>query len=345
MASRPGIASLFFLCLIAPARAQEVVPAEKILSPQAAAARPASPPTTPLYDEKAVAKDQITAALMTAKRENQRVLIQWGGNWCAWCIKLNELFKSNSQIQRTLQYEYVVVHVDAGKPAGKNIELGKSYGADLSKYGFPFLTILDAEGKPLANQETAALELDGKDINKGHDPQKVMALLTRHQALPIDAQKALTDAQHQARNSGKRVFVHFGAPWCVWCHRLEAWMASPEVQPILAKEFVDLKIDTDRMTGGKEMLAKHVGSKGSGIPWFAFLDGDGKTLATSDPGGGGNIGFPAAEPEIAHFEKMLKNSTKNLSADDIAKLITSLREAEKVRAAPAGTASPRPATP
>ena len=32
-----------------------------------------------------------------------------------------------------------------------------------------------------------------------------------------------------------RVFLHFGAPWCGWCHRLENWMAKPEVAAILAK--------------------------------------------------------------------------------------------------------------
>jgi len=41
----------------------------------------------------------------------------------------------------------IVLH---GKPAGKNIDLAKSYGADLQKHGFPFLTILDANGKVLA---------------------------------------------------------------------------------------------------------------------------------------------------------------------------------------------------
>lgn len=327
-----AVAALSLVLLVA-AVCGQVVPAEKIVPAEEAKPRSAAQTAAPVYDEKADAKEQIAAALAKAKRENQRVLVQWGGNWCPWCIKLNELFKTNSQISRTLMYEYVVVHVDAGKPAGKNVELAKSYDADLAKHGYPFLTILDADAKVLANQETAALEVDGKEISKGHDPQKAMALLTRHKADPLDAQKVLADAQDQARKSGKRLFVHFGAPWCGWCHRMEDWMAGPEIQPILAKGFIDVKIDTDRMNGGKDMLTKHVGSKGSGIPWFAFLDGDGKTLVTSDPGGGGNIGFPAAEPEIAHFEKMLKTSAKNLTADDIAKLTSSLSEAEKSRKA------------
>jgi hypothetical protein len=51
----------------------------------ASAAEPKEPDAKkPLYDEKADAKAQIEDALKTAKRDNRRVLIQWGAN-CAGC--------------------------------------------------------------------------------------------------------------------------------------------------------------------------------------------------------------------------------------------------------------------
>lgn len=309
--------------------AQQNIPATDITPTQPAAEAPARPAGAPLYDEKADAAEQIAAALATAKRQNQRVLIQWGGNWCGWCIKLDELFRTNSQIARKLQYEYVVVHVDAGKPPGKNVDLAARYDADVKRHGYPFLTVLSAEGKPLANQETGSLEVDGKEIGKGHDPQKVMAFLTRHQSEAQDAKKSLDAALEIARKDDKRIFLHFGAPWCGWCHKLEAWMLQPEVAAILGRDFVPLKIDIDRMTGGKDLMARLRGSQGGGIPWFAFLDSSGKPLITSDPGGGGNIGFPAKDDEIAHFEKMLRETAKKISADDIAKLSSSLREQAK----------------
>src|SRR5207247_11322608 len=73
-----------------------------------------------VYDENADAKQQIAAALTKAKKDNKRVLIQWGGNWCPWCIKLHNLYKSDKDIARKLLYEYEVVFVDAGRPKGKN---------------------------------------------------------------------------------------------------------------------------------------------------------------------------------------------------------------------------------
>ena len=69
-------------------------------------------------------------------------------------------------------------------------------------------------------------------------------------------------------------------------------MASPNVAPVLAKEFVSLKIEADRMVGGKEILKRYQANE-RGIPWFVFLDGDGTAMVTSD-GPKGNVGFPAA---------------------------------------------------
>jgi hypothetical protein len=104
-------------------------------------------------------------------------------------------------------------------------------------------------------------------------------------------------------------------------------MASPKVAPVLAKEFVNLKIEADRMVGGKEILKRYQVNEG-GIPWFVFLDGDGKAGVTSD-GPKGNVGFPAAPHEIAHFRAMLEESKRKLADADITALVTSLEEANK----------------
>ena len=74
-------------------------------------------------------------------------------------------------------------------------------------------------------------------------------------------------------------------------------MASQTVAAILAREFVPLRLEADRMIGGKEILKRYQANEG-GIPWFVFLDGDGKAGVTSD-GPKGNVGFPAAPHEIA----------------------------------------------
>jgi len=172
----------------------------------APAQEPAAKTPPPVYDEKADAGAQIEAALIAARAKNQRVLIQWGGNWCGWCIKLAHVFKTDPQIARKLLYEYRVLHVDVGH-MDKNQELVKRFGADLTK-GVPYLTVLDGGGKVLANQETGSLE-----IGDQHDPAKVLAFLEKHQAPPQDAHAVLADALARAKEAEKRVLLSFEAPW------------------------------------------------------------------------------------------------------------------------------------
>jgi hypothetical protein len=104
-------------------------------------------------------------------------------------------------------------------------------------------------------------------------------------------------------------------------------MASKDVAPLLSKEFVLLQLDFDRATGAKEIEKRYI-DKEQGLPWFAFLDGDGKALIHST-GPKGNTGFPAQPEEIAHFKTMLQTVKKKLTDEDIAYLVTSLEEASK----------------
>src|SRR5436190_20325379 len=83
----------------------------------AKSARPA------IYDESADGGKQISAALAIAKKENKRVLLQFGANWCGWCHKLHKLFHSDSEISAALNKAYVVVLVDVNK--GHNDEINK----------------------------------------------------------------------------------------------------------------------------------------------------------------------------------------------------------------------------
>src|SRR5882724_10462243 len=104
--------------------AQESVPMTPLTvpgEPAEALPRAGAPSKEKIYDEGADAKAQIAAAVVRAGKNNRRVLVQWGANWCGWCHLLHETFASDKDIKKELNYEYDLVLVDVGR-FDKNLE-------------------------------------------------------------------------------------------------------------------------------------------------------------------------------------------------------------------------------
>ena len=117
----------------------------------------------------------------------------------------------DAAIAKKLQYEYEVVQVDIGK-WDKHLDLAASYGADPKQAGVPYLSILDAQGKLVANVATEPFETKVDGV-PGYDSAKLVAMLTEHQAPYWKAEERFQAALADAKTQQKRVFVHFGAPW------------------------------------------------------------------------------------------------------------------------------------
>jgi thiol-disulfide isomerase/thioredoxin len=132
---------------------------------------PASPARPPIYDERADGAKQIADALAVAKKENKRVLLQFGANWCGWCHRLHGLMQTHAPIAAKLKEAYVVVLVDVNKEHNSVTNL--RYGKPI-QHGLPVIVVLDADGKMLVTQDTGKLE-DGDH----HDPAKVLAFLNQ----------------------------------------------------------------------------------------------------------------------------------------------------------------------
>ena len=279
--------------------------------------QPAKP--KPAFDQQADAEADIAAAIAKAKCDNKRVLLMFGANWCGWSGKLDQVFKENGQVARTLLYEYELVKVDVGR-RDKNMNIAELYGADVENGGIPYLTVLDGDGKVLVNKETGALEVDDR-----HDPMKVQAFLQKWKAEPRDARKVLKDALARAAKQDKRLFLHFGVPSCKWCRRLDEFLACPDIVKIMGRDFLAVKIDIDRMTAGQEVEKRFRPSASRGRPWLAVLDAEARVLATSD-GPKGNIGFPVEPHEIAHFIDVLKKTARRISAGDLRKIEQAFKE-------------------
>ena len=107
-------------------------------------------------------------------------------------------------------------------------------------------------------------------------------------------------------------------------------MASKDATALIAKEFVTVKIDADRGVNAKDLELRLIGKDPQGsLPWFAFLDADGKCLINSVSPDGGNIGHPAKADEVAYFKSMLRTVKKHLTDNEINLLIQLLEAFNK----------------
>jgi uncharacterized protein YyaL (SSP411 family) len=123
-----------------------------------------------IYNPNANAKDEIAAAVKKAKSENKQVLLQIGGNWCPWCVKLDGFMASDPQIDSLLKADYVRVMVNYSKE-NKNEEIMKMLG-NPNRFGFPVLVILGQDGVRLHTQDSWYLEKE-----KYYDKEKVVHFL------------------------------------------------------------------------------------------------------------------------------------------------------------------------
>ena len=122
------------------------------------------------------------------------------------------------------------------------------------------------------------------------------------------AEVLLNNALTQAKIENKLVFLRFSETWCSYCTRMQNILDRPNMQRILGKELIDLKIDLTNTPGARPIYKKYTHEVG-GVPWFAFLDTAGAAAATS-VGPEGNIGCPATDGEIIFFTGELKRTTK-----------------------------------
>ncbi len=288
--------------------------------PMANAAEQSQAKREPIYETDGKGMQRVSQALDRAKKDNKRVLLKIGGNWCGWCYLLHDTFQNVANVRDVLRNEYELVMIDneADKAVVQKWEIQPS--------GYPYLAVLDSSGKKLTEQETGSLEK-----GKGHDPEKVLAFLNKWKPDPLNASEVLKSAQLQATKENKYLFVHFGAPTCGWCRRLEAFLEREDVRTLMSRDYIDLKIDLARMVKGPEVQKRISPQHSGGIPWFAILDQEGKTLITSD-GPRGNIGYPVSPEEISYFLTMIRKTARTLTPGQIASIETIITDvADEIR--------------
>lgn len=122
------------------------------------------------FDPKRDPVKDLEAAKVKAGKENKRILLDVGGEWCGWCKILDQYFIDKKEIGAFLNQNYVVVKVNFS-PENEN-------RAFLSQYpkieGYPHFFVLEKDGKFLHSQNTALLE-----EGRGYSDAKMMEFLRK----------------------------------------------------------------------------------------------------------------------------------------------------------------------
>jgi thioredoxin-related protein len=123
------------------------------------------------YDENSNPRADIKKAIEVAKMENKHVLIQFGGNWCPWCIKFHAFIHEVPSLDSLVKADYVYVLANVPKEKSKrDFSLFQEYDYP-NRFGYPVFVILDANGKKLHTQDSGILE---HCVGKGYDTTKVV---------------------------------------------------------------------------------------------------------------------------------------------------------------------------
>lgn len=115
-----------------------------------------------IFDPKTSGEKLVAQAIEHAQRENKRILLLFGANWCPWCRRLNAALTKDAAIQARLREKFVLVFVDANTRNDKkrNAALLERYGNPTLQFGLPVFVVLDRDGKQLGTRETASLAAD-----------------------------------------------------------------------------------------------------------------------------------------------------------------------------------------
>ena len=97
---------------------------------------------------------------------------------------------------------------------------------------------------------------------------------------PFEDWKVTVD---EATKLNKRIILDVGGDWCVWCHRIDAFMHSTEeIESLLNEHFIILKINFSKENKNEKFLSQYPAIEG--YPHFFVLEKDGSLLHSQTTG-------------------------------------------------------------
>lgn len=97
-------------------------------------------------------------AIINAEATQRRILIELGGNWCAWCKKMERFISENKIVKKKLYENFVVLKVNVSDE-NDNHEFLSAFPQTL---GYPHFFVSESDGSVLYSKDTAELLESGE---------------------------------------------------------------------------------------------------------------------------------------------------------------------------------------
>ena len=145
-------------------------------------------------------------------------------------------------------------------------------------------------------------------------------------AAPLSATKTLKAELVAASAEGKTLGLFAQASWCPYCKLFGMLLNESAAAPVLKSYFRFLWLNVrerkpewkaKELSGAMALFKSYSGGQQS-VPFFAFLDKDGKALSASVNASGQNIGYPTTEAELDSFDAMFAKAAPKMTKADIA---------------------------
>jgi glutaredoxin len=125
------------------------------------------------YDLTADPQRDVHAAVAKARGSARRTLVVLGGNWCPWCLALEDLLHKEPAFASWLGERFELVHVDSAR--GRALE--RAWGAP-SRRGVPALVVLGPEASEFSVLNPDSCRVLGAWV-LAYDPGCVRDALTK----------------------------------------------------------------------------------------------------------------------------------------------------------------------
>ena len=137
------------------------------------------------YNESQNARADLKKAVTQAQKENKNILIQFGGNWCSWCMRFHALVNGDPGVDSLMKANFVYMLLTVPQEKNKRDYSLFSEFEYPNRFGYPVFVILDKTGKRLNTQDSDAFEYFNPNV-KGYDTTKVKRFLTMWSPKALD---------------------------------------------------------------------------------------------------------------------------------------------------------------